>query len=110
MKNLPTASRFKNLSFRVKTPYQGIVGECYNSKSTKIVDDLSNELENAGYRFEFNHKQKLSMIKFCLCIPIFNKDNVVGMFQVDSTSSCALLDDDKKRANRGFVLFCSVTI
>jgi hypothetical protein len=89
--------KFKDLSFRIKNPYQGIVGECYNSKSTKCVNNLSIELENANYRFDFNHKQKLAAIKFCLCIPIFNKNDVVAVFQVDSPSNCILDEEDKKR-------------
>jgi len=99
-------NRFKNLSFRVKYPYQGIVGECYHSKSIKSVYDLSKELENPKYRFEFNHKQKLSMVKFCLCIPIFDKDNVIAIFQIDSPSTCSLAEDDKKQLSED--LYCFV--
>lgn len=80
---LSDVDNMKGLSFEVNPILQGIVGKCYNERIIKYEEDVTglDELYNLT-AFQITNTRHT---KFCLCIPIFDKDDkVVTIISMDS--------------------------
>lgn len=72
----------KGLEFEITPNLQGLVGRCYNTKNIEYEEDISqlNEMYNLT-KFQIS---KTRNTKFCLCVPIFGKnDEVVSILSLD---------------------------
>jgi len=85
----PFAKRDKTeqLRFRVTPDPQGIVGNCYNTKSISYDENLL-ENNSTEYNLDQNQIALTNDLKWSICIPITDKgNNVIAVVAFDSTTS-----------------------
>lgn len=85
----PFAKRDKTeqLRFRVTPDPQGIVGNCYTTKSISYDENLL-ESNSTKYNLDQNQIALTNDLKWSICIPIADKgNNVIAVVAFDSTTS-----------------------
>lgn len=86
----------EQLRFRVTPNPQGIVGNCYNTKSISYDENLL-ENNNKEYNLDENQIALTNDLKWSLCIPIQDKgNNVIAIVAFDSTTSTLNIHTNEK--------------
>ncbi|NLM28452.1 MAG: hypothetical protein GX211_09830 [Clostridiaceae bacterium] len=84
----------EGLSFEVSPNPVGLVGKCYNDKYAVYDDNL--KINNANYGLSRYQISKTQDLEFCLCIPLFNKDDEVTSIVSFDIQKRITIDSAKK--------------
>lgn len=93
-----------NLTFEVYPNPQGLVGECYNTKYMIYDTDLENT-NSEKYNLSSSQINKTCNLKFSLCCPIFNNDEVIGILALDSKHTIEIEKSQKDLLRNSIVTF-----
>lgn len=94
MNGLAEKGNTEGLSFEVNPKPEGLVGKCYNDKYAVYDDNLKNN--NTSYGLLKYQLSKTQDLEFCLCVPLFNKDDQVTAIVSFDSQSKVVIDSDRK--------------
>lgn len=106
VKGLSDTDTTKGLHFEIYPSLQGLVGKCYNERTILYEEDVSGQ--NELYNLTKYQISKTRSTKFCICFPIFNKeDRVVTIISMDSMYNIQIPSDLKEEAVANLVTIFS---
>ena len=93
-----------NLIFEVSPNQQGLVGNCYSTKSIVYDADLTN---TNSLKYNLNNSQiyKTSDLKFVLCCPLFLNNDVIGIMAFDSKQRINMTKQQHDKLRDPIVVF-----
>jgi len=101
---LSDIDNMKDLGFEVKPTLQGLVGSCYNERIIKYEEDVTGL--DSLYNLTAFQISKTRHTKFCLCVPIFNKDDkVVTVISMDSIYSISIPQEKEESVANMITVF-----
>jgi hypothetical protein len=94
------------LSFEVSPNPQWLVGQCYQKNDIMVECNL----RNAQYSLDQWQKNKISALKWCICVPVHNEldDQVIAVVQFDSETPANVNQWPDKIYEEIHVPFCMI--